>query len=555
MTGEELLRALTREAETAPEKVLVELGTSHPVLSEVEQSQISQLALSNLERSYLQGPATPERAESLGRIRSACSTRQRLRMPEEGLKVTALEIELRSRLRCQAYEGIGDHLANGRWSQAATEAKTKLGEQGLSRQADRVLREVVEHGEARDAAQLLQAAVDQSGLEFARTWHGAPKGSERFPSQLRDMARRHAALAELRASLYEFPAEVENLKHDVAVLAETTGDRVGAKILEQDLAAKAFYEGKPSQARELLPADGPPDHAAALLDDVKAMIVGREKNAAFWPAHQAQSAMTASGAISPRGPPEGIRLIVPESSPSSYRPSTSGSAATSGLPSLFDPITASDFPVRDFARLEQSVGQQLRAALGQQAAKWNNMGPPLLRSIHTMASGHEESEEERRFRASLTSLLDLRSESLLESSVLLVSRDGTNTRSPDPHGQKEEGYELLRWWVATLVSWSPALFKELRAPFSIEEWHFVRSQQSQGKSISQIADAVLSLRLSSAHPRLTPGQLLEPGNPFISRMLTVSRRNAMSGRIWVTIAQRMIAEYETSIVFEDPFQH
>jgi hypothetical protein len=104
---------------------------------------------------------------------------------------------------------------------------------------------------------------------------------------------------------------------------------LGRQVL-QDLAVKAFLEGRPEEFRALWPSDGPQEHAADLLRDIKALALGEGK-VNTWPAERALTPQPDKGGDNPRRPPKGMEPLVPEGSRKGWRPPVCDSA---GLPPL-----------------------------------------------------------------------------------------------------------------------------------------------------------------------------------------------------------------------------
>jgi hypothetical protein len=90
---------------------------------------------------------------------------------------------------------------------------------------------------------------------------------------------------------------------------------LAAKIL-QDLAIRHFLEGHTAEYRALMPVDGPADHAARLLRDMKALTLGKGEIATT-PARQA---------LSGKGNdiPAGIRSLLPEDARKKWHAPTRG---------------------------------------------------------------------------------------------------------------------------------------------------------------------------------------------------------------------------------------
>lgn len=104
-----------------------------------------------------------------------------------------------------------------------------------------------------------------------------------------------------------------------------------ARRLAQDTSVRAFLHGHASSALQLLPDDGPSDHAAQLLRDLKTMMA-RQESAPLAPAGNTGPAPEEKPGA-PRGPPHGLALLLPEAEGASYRPPVDEQAGA-GLPEL-----------------------------------------------------------------------------------------------------------------------------------------------------------------------------------------------------------------------------
>jgi hypothetical protein len=155
-----------------------------------------------------------------------------------------------------------------------------------------------------------------------------------LPAKVEAPTRALRSLAELRESSrgrWEKAPDVTALKENVAHLERGLSELPGAdaklgKRLLQDLAVRAFLEGHPAEYKALMPADGPPEHAANLLRDLKALALGDGK-ITTWPAERVLPATEpGKGPASPRGPPPGLKPLIPEGPASGWRPPVRESA-------------------------------------------------------------------------------------------------------------------------------------------------------------------------------------------------------------------------------------
>jgi hypothetical protein len=103
--------------------------------------------------------------------------------------------------------------------------------------------------------------------------------------------------------------DVALLKGSVADIQAGSGDADLAARLLQDLAVQAFLDGHNAEALALLPANGSAKHAAELLDDLKALVLGKGQ-VTTGPARQAARGKPGPGGMARI--PSGLRPLVPE---------------------------------------------------------------------------------------------------------------------------------------------------------------------------------------------------------------------------------------------------
>ena len=218
-----------------------------------------------------------------------------------------------------------------------------------------------------EALDRVEAAV-RPGSD-ARPW--TPKAlegvaPETLPAEMGQVAkglRGLAALQEAAAVRWGEAPNVAGLKQSVAeferALSSLPANPDGAGLagrVRQDLAMKAFLENQPAVARELWPKDGPADHAANLLRDMKALLAGRGE-VSSWPAAQALPPEPGQGGGTPRGPPPGLKFLLPEEPGDGWHPPVRAKA-TEGLPPLAEAAKQAE-PLRD--AVAQRVPQEREA--------------------------------------------------------------------------------------------------------------------------------------------------------------------------------------------------
>lgn len=151
---------------------------------------------------------------------------------------------------------------------------------------------------------------------------------------------------------------VKEIQEALSTFARETSKTDVAGRLQQEVAVKAWMEGHFSEARQLLSRDGPPQQAAAMLRDMKALLLneGRAEAAAD---HQPGQAGDLTGGKGTRDPPPGLGMLLPEAPAQGWRP-TVQQRALEGLPSL-----------AEVAPVHQEWKSQARKAVGaeEQAAR------------------------------------------------------------------------------------------------------------------------------------------------------------------------------------------
>jgi hypothetical protein len=237
--------------------------------------------------------------------------------------------------RADEFLGHLDHPEPGGPSKAPNApARTEAPEVQEGREA---LKEVADVGkQTKTLDNLGEALKTDDRLQPAEMIAALQKvNGESLPRNLRDMVEGMQGLGQLRAESVasgERPPNVTAIRKNIAdfergiaTLTEAKADPTLVKCVQQDLAVKAFLDGHPSEARQLLPRDGPAEHAAHLLRDMKAMMLGEGK-VVTWPAEQALAPRLGKGGGTPRGPPPGMRPLIPEGAREGWRPPVRESA-------------------------------------------------------------------------------------------------------------------------------------------------------------------------------------------------------------------------------------
>jgi hypothetical protein len=258
----------------------------------------------------------------------------------------------------QALEEVGVNLERGKWGEAAAKGEESL-QKLNNRPREELPRETPEFQARRgEVSEALREAVGLArkvdALARLETGLKALQGNKpgqavaelrkldavNLPAKLRASAEALRGLAELRSlagGRWKAAPDVAAIKQSLARfergLARLPGaDRTLTAKVQQDLAVKALLEGHPGEYKSLMPADGPAEHAASLLRDLKALALGEGK-VETWPAKSALPAEPGKGPASLRGPPEGLKPLLPEGEALGWRPPVAESAAAD-LPPL-----------------------------------------------------------------------------------------------------------------------------------------------------------------------------------------------------------------------------
>jgi hypothetical protein len=317
---------------TRPADVFGRLGEHAGLLDPAEQASLARAAGTRLAiQVEVDGKPVDVLAQVRG-VRAGAGTD-----PEVRASLDAVLHLAEGRVAADALAEVGRQIQGGRWQQAGAQARECLGRLGDEALPEPVAREA---GALREVAGVARRS---DALEGLRAGLGAEDrlpqvdvGS--LPKELRGVAEGLRGLAALRTEAGR-PAgvDVSRVKTAVGQLEAglevvTGGDRTLAKQVRQDFAVRAFLEGRPGDFRELWPTDGPAEHAAALLRDMKALTLGGGE-VATWPAERALPGAPGRGGDSARGPPPGLRPLIPEGSREAWRPPVRGSARE-GLPPL-----------------------------------------------------------------------------------------------------------------------------------------------------------------------------------------------------------------------------
>ncbi|MGL4553160.1 MAG: hypothetical protein ACRC33_18500 [Gemmataceae bacterium] len=295
----------------------------------------------------------------------------------------------RRELLIEAIDAVRGPAETGRWADAAGQARGWEGKLAATRPAGEGKDITARHAEVEAACRAVAevggklAALDafQAAVEGKPTAEGlAAIDPARLPESLRPRHDALRSLAELRDAAARPAPDVSVIKNSLARLERVRADvpdlpRDLGKRVALDLAVKALVEGHPEAALKLMPADAPPEQAAALLRDLKALTLGEGK-VETW---QGKAAVDG-----PR-PARGVEPLVPEAKRDGWRPPAS-EKASAGLP----------------LEAAEAAGAKVRDAAGKQAAaergKLGDASAAARSALGTARAGVTAPEEAERRR-------------------------------------------------------------------------------------------------------------------------------------------------------------
>jgi len=180
--------------------------------------------------------------------------------------------------------------------------------------------------------------------------------------------------------------------------------------LQQDLAVKCFLDGYPAQARALLPSNGPVQHAADLLHDVRALLVGKGE-VGTWPSRRLLDA--------PELDVPGLLALLPKDKGPGWRLNVAKAVAP--------PVT----PLQELAKVETAQRKLLTSLHKKTMESFDQEAMRVLMEIVSLQKRHPRSEngaEDDKLLAELKGLL--KRQDLLASERILaleMHRQGRNT--------------------------------------------------------------------------------------------------------------------------------
>ncbi|HWG43385.1 MAG TPA: hypothetical protein VN688_11420 [Gemmataceae bacterium] len=192
------------------------------------------------------------------------------------------------------------------------------------REVHAALAGLVRCGREREALDALQEGLQTDHLDSVT--------AANLPPRLHDGVQGLRGLKKVRELAGESrlrPAEITVLKQNLDAFTKSlrllpdADAALSAKIL-QDLAIRHFLEGHPAEYRALMPVDGPADHAARLLRDIKALTLGKGEVVTA-PARQALAGKA-------NDIPAGIRSLLSEEACKKWRAPRRGDATVEQTP-------------------------------------------------------------------------------------------------------------------------------------------------------------------------------------------------------------------------------
>ena len=232
-----------------------------------------------------------------------------------------------------------------------------------------------------------------------------------LPAPVQNAWRGLKALMELRHAINSRPApDVSALKNIIADLQFCPRTESLALRLQQDLAVKCFLDGYPAQARALLPSNGPAQHAADLLHDVHALLVGNGE-VGTWPSRRLLDA--------PDLDVPGLLALLPKDKAPGWRLNVAKAVAP--------PVT----PLQELAKVETAQRKLLTSLHKKTMESFDQEAMRVLMEIVSLQKRHPRSEngaEDDKLLAELKGLL--KRQDLLASERILaleMHRQGRNT--------------------------------------------------------------------------------------------------------------------------------
>ena len=339
----------TGQSLDTPFEALRILGKNDRLLDPAQRSEILSEVVNELARRV---ERATDPAAALKNLRTNRSKLPAGAWFAEALQATlgALEGWLENQVLVRDLRSLHDLLRKDDWVQAANRAHAKLQQTELPANSRAPLEALAQLGGQTLALDKLRAALVIAERERPGETAEAMQQvkSELLSGRLKDLANSMRGLADIRAAgetRWNGTPDIPRLRRGIADFQKQSGEIPLAQRVQQDLAVKLFLEGYSQPARELLPDDGPPGHAADLLRDVKGLLLGRGEMRT-WPARQSLTT-----GLNPENVPPAVQSLIPKDRLRDWRPPAAGTAAA-GRPAL-----------EEVARLEKSLRDQVRTGL------------------------------------------------------------------------------------------------------------------------------------------------------------------------------------------------
>jgi hypothetical protein len=189
------------------------------------------------------------------------------------------------------------------------------------------------------------------------------------------------------------PPNVAGIKALVASLKAAIGDQAVISAVQQDLAVKALLDGQAAAAVDLLPENGSPEHAAELLRDVKALVLGEgeiETGAVG-------RSLTPYDKGDAPAPPPGVVPLLAEG------------AGNGGKLRVSAPASRGLTPLEEPARIEEPLRRRFQAGIRQERDHLEAAAQRLRDHLQVLvAKSQEQDQKEEAFLYNLESLLGQR---------------------------------------------------------------------------------------------------------------------------------------------------
>jgi hypothetical protein len=377
----EAAQSVDRGIEQRPAESLERLAREGYALPENVKTR---LAVDAVEVLHERSEKAEKREEVLGELRQARAYVRNLPKPVR-IALQVVERHAEARYRRGLLKALAGQLGAKDTDAARRTARELLNLPDTPPEVESVLRPFVAAAERAEAVARTKAAL-QTGDRGA--WQAV--SAEDLSGQLRAAVQGFRGSHELKAASersWETPPVAAALRRAVADYREGSGNAGRATQILQDLSARSFLEDHPSEARKLLPRHGDPEHAAALLRDIKVTLAGGGAVHTAPVAHFAVPEPASGGATS-RGPPPVLKALVPEGSAEGWRPPVTD-RATADLP----PLTEA---VREEATYEEKVKQELPKE-AEAAQTQVRQAYPNIRSAAQSAQ-REEDDDEKLFK-------------------------------------------------------------------------------------------------------------------------------------------------------------